>query len=272
MTAPPDEFALALMKQPRERGAQLFRALARRPSQICEALLLEMQNDLPGCADNLLRTPADRTARASRSRVESGRSVQTYMCTAGRLRRVVDARWLSGATDRQDRAPGDAMEDAWNDAPTVTSPRSALARALKNSPRFALAVARPPDGQTAAKRRSGVPGRRSVRLPRPVRRARTVVTHSFRPMNRHADALRCGLRRSLQRLVECFGGCHPAEGLSRASVEFGGDGVEVVLGDGGRGRGVWGSTGAAVRWCSRWSRVATGCGGRRSRRGHRWRR
>jgi hypothetical protein len=34
---------------------------------------------------------------------------------------------------------------------------------------------------------------------------------------------------SSQRLAECLGGCHPAEGSSTAAVEFGGDGVEVVL-------------------------------------------
>ena len=31
----------------------------------------------------------------------------------------------------------------------------------------------------------------------------------------------------MQRLVECFGWCHPVEGLSRTAIELGGDGVEV---------------------------------------------
>jgi hypothetical protein len=44
---------------------------------------------------------------------------------------------------------------------------------------------------------------------------------------------RLGLRGSLQRLVECFGWFQPAEGLSRSSVELGGDGVEVGLGERG---------------------------------------
>jgi len=39
--------------------------------------------------------------------------------------------------------------------------------------------------------------------------------------------------RSQQRLVKCFGGCHPAGCLPRAFIEFGGDGVEVVLGEWG---------------------------------------
>src|SRR5215207_2444698 len=40
---------------------------------------------------------------------------------------------------------------------------------------------------------------------------------------------RLGLRGSSQREVECFGGFHPAQRLSRPAVELGGDGVEVVL-------------------------------------------
>src|SRR5438477_12318979 len=40
----------------------------------------------------------------------------------------------------------------------------------------------------------------------------------------------CTLRGSSQRLVECLGWCHPAEGLSRSTVELGGNVVEVGLG------------------------------------------
>jgi hypothetical protein len=39
-----------------------------------------------------------------------------------------------------------------------------------------------------------------------------------------------GLGESTQRLVECFGWCHPAEGVSRSVVELGGDGAAVGLG------------------------------------------
>ena len=62
--------------------------------------------------------------------------------------------------------------------------------------------------------------------------------------------------------VEGFGWCLPAEGLAGSAVEGGGDGVELVAGCSGRGRCLWGSTGAAGRWCSRWCRAARGCAGR----------
>ena len=54
------------------------------------------------------------------------------------------------------------------------------------------------------------------------------------------------------------------EGLARSAVERGSDGREVVH-RAGSGRCPSGSTGAAARWCSRSSRAATGCAGRRSR-------
>jgi hypothetical protein len=43
---------------------------------------------------------------------------------------------------------------------------------------------------------------------------------------------RLGLRWSSQREVERLGGFHEVESLSRPSVELGGDGVEVALGEG----------------------------------------
>jgi DNA-binding CsgD family transcriptional regulator len=64
----------------------------------------------------------------------------------------------------------------------------------------------------------------------------------------------CGLRGSSQRLVECFGGCHPAEGLSRAAVQFGGDGVEVGLGVGGEVAARVGCSVGSVRLVPAWDR------------------
>lgn len=49
---------------------------------------------------------------------------------------------------------------------------------------------------------------------------------------RRNDPIGLGLRGSSQQLVECLGWCHPAEGLSRAFVELGGDGVECCLVEG----------------------------------------
>ena len=59
--------------------------------------------------------------------------------------------------------------------------------------------------------------------------------------------------------------CQESVSASWSSVEFVGDGVEVGPGCGRRGRCLWGSTGGAARWCSRWCRAARGCAGRRSR-------
>jgi hypothetical protein len=71
-----------------------------------------------------------------------------------------------------------------------------------------------------------------------------------------------GFWRSVQQqLGELLGGVGEVEALARSVVEFVGDGVELGFGDGAEVRCPWGSTDAAGRWCSRWSRVARGaCG------------
>jgi hypothetical protein len=63
-------------------------------------------------------------------------------------------------------------------------------------------------------------------------REQTAVHCTDSPAQICRDALRigCTLRGSSQRLVERLGWCHPAKGLSRSTVELGGNGVEIGLG------------------------------------------
>jgi hypothetical protein len=65
-------------------------------------------------------------------------------------------------------------------------------------------------------------------------------------------------------LVECFGGCAPAECLAWLAVEHSGDGLEV-LGGVWRGLCLLESIGGAGRWCSRSFRAARGFEGHRNR-------
>jgi hypothetical protein len=88
---------------------------------------------------------------------------------------------------------------------------------------------------------------RPVGLRRILAVSATVVVRSPRSASRSLSV--CAVGRSVR--------WRPTRGRSRCAV---------------RGRCLWGSTGAAARWCSRWWRAATVRAGHRNRCRYRWRR